>query len=86
VPCLKHLIISGGALGGLPAFERLIEAASPVLHASDTHKDDPAFWLYSSGSTGPPKGIAPYKYPRWIEFIPELPKTATGKIQRFRLR
>jgi benzoate-CoA ligase family protein len=30
--------------------------------------------------------IAPYKYPRWIEFIPELPKTATGKIQRFRLR
>ena len=30
--------------------------------------------------------IAPYKYPRWIEFVPELPKTATGKIQRFKLR
>jgi len=30
--------------------------------------------------------LAPYKYPRYIEFIPELPKTATGKIQRFRLR
>jgi benzoate-CoA ligase len=30
--------------------------------------------------------LAPYKYPRWIEFLPELPKTATGKIQRFRLR
>jgi benzoate-CoA ligase len=30
--------------------------------------------------------IAAYKYPRWIEFVPELPKTATGKIQRFRLR
>lgn len=30
--------------------------------------------------------LAPYKYPRWVEFIPELPKTATGKIQRFRLR
>jgi benzoate-CoA ligase len=27
-----------------------------------------------------------FKYPRWIEFIPELPKSATGKIQRFRLR
>ena len=30
--------------------------------------------------------LAPYKYPRWIEFVDELPKTATGKIQRFRLR
>jgi benzoate-CoA ligase len=30
--------------------------------------------------------LAPYKYPRWIEFMGELPKTATGKIQRFKLR
>ena len=30
--------------------------------------------------------LAPYKYPRFIEFMDELPKTATGKIQRFRLR
>ena len=30
--------------------------------------------------------LAPYKYPRFIEFVDELPKTATGKIQRFRLR
>lgn len=30
--------------------------------------------------------LAPYKYPRTIEFVDELPKTATGKIQRFRLR
>ena len=30
--------------------------------------------------------LAPYKYPRWIEFRRELPKTATGKIQRFKLR
>lgn len=30
--------------------------------------------------------LAPYKYPRMIEFVDELPKTATGKIQRFRLR
>lgn len=31
-------------------------------------------------------GLAPYKYPRWINFVAELPKTATGKIQRFKLR
>ena len=30
--------------------------------------------------------LAPYKYPRWMEFVDELPKTATGKIQRFKLR
>ncbi len=32
------------------------------------------------------KSLAPYKYPRWVEFLNELPKTATGKIQRFKLR
>ena len=31
-------------------------------------------------------GLAPYKYPRWFNFIDDLPKTATGKIQRFKLR
>ncbi len=30
--------------------------------------------------------LAPYKYPRWVEFMDELPMTATGKIQRFLLR
>jgi acyl-coenzyme A synthetase/AMP-(fatty) acid ligase len=30
--------------------------------------------------------LAEYKRPRWVEFVTELPKTATGKIQRFRLR
>jgi len=31
-------------------------------------------------------GLAPYKFPRWLNFVDELPKTATGKIQRFKLR
>src|SRR6185369_15596524 len=30
--------------------------------------------------------LAQYKRPRWVAFVAELPKTATGKIQRFRLR
>jgi len=30
--------------------------------------------------------LAPWKYPRWVEFVDELPKTATGKIQRYKLR
>jgi 4-hydroxybenzoate-CoA ligase len=32
------------------------------------------------------RSIGPWKYPRWIEFVDSLPKTATGKIQRFALR
>lgn len=30
--------------------------------------------------------IAPYKFPRWVRFVAELPRTATGKLQRFQLR
>jgi 2-aminobenzoate-CoA ligase len=30
--------------------------------------------------------IAPYKYPRAIEFLPSLPRTSTGKLQRYKLR
>ena len=58
LPCLRHLIVSGGALAGHPSFEELIRAAQPVVNAADTHRDEPAFWLYSSGSTGTPKGAS----------------------------
>ena len=30
--------------------------------------------------------LAPFKYPRWIQFVDDLPRTATGKVQRFKLR
>ena len=30
--------------------------------------------------------LQPHKYPRWVEFVDQLPKTASGKVQRFRLR
>lgn len=32
------------------------------------------------------EGLARYKYPRWFNFVDDLPKTATGKIQRYKLR
>jgi benzoate-CoA ligase len=53
-----------------------------VLKAHDKACDDLARALQEHVKTR----LAPFKYPRWIEFRTDLPKTATGKIQRFKLR
>jgi len=42
--------------------------------------------LYEELKVHVKRSIGPWKYPRWIEFVDNLPKTATGKIQRFMLR
>jgi benzoate-CoA ligase family protein len=53
---LKHIIIVGEDLpAGTLNFKQLLEESSPELNAESTNKDDAAFWLYSSGSTGFPK-------------------------------
>ncbi len=51
-----HVIINGGADHGQLSFDRLLAENSPDAEAADTRADDVAFWLYSSGSTGAPKG------------------------------
>jgi benzoate-CoA ligase family protein len=64
---LKYIVIAGRSAGEakvlcrdvaceVPTLDTLLEAASPELSAEPTSKDDACFWLYSSGSTGPPKG------------------------------
>jgi len=77
--------------------EAVLEAA--VVGAEDENKlvKPKAFVVLKPGNSGSDAlkqalqqhvkdKLAPYKYPRWIEFLNELPKTATGKIQRFKLR
>ena len=74
---------------------------SAVLEAAVIGKEDAdgltktkAFVVLKPGAQADPAELqafvkdrlAPYKYPRFIEFVNDLPKTATGKIQRFRLR
>ncbi len=54
---LKHFIVKGLPESGQLNFDRLLEEASPSLKVVQTHKDDMAFWLYSSGTTGSPKGV-----------------------------
>jgi benzoate-CoA ligase family protein len=51
-----EVIVTNGPAEGAHSFEDLLEAGGDELSPVTTHKDDPAFWLYSSGSTGKPKG------------------------------
>jgi len=59
---LRHVVVVGLQEGGvqesatLHDFEKWMQRASSTLEATSTSKDDSAFWLYSSGSTGFPKG------------------------------
>src|SRR5712691_8460839 len=53
---LKHVLVAGGAPGAHLSFEDRVAKASARLDAAPTSRDEPAFWLYSSGSTGFPKG------------------------------
>ncbi|CAN5714800.1 benzoate-CoA ligase family protein [soil metagenome] len=72
----------------------VLEAAVIGVADADELVKPKAFVVLKSGEAVSEDGLkahvksqlAPYKYPRWIDFVPELPKTATGKIQRFKLR
>jgi 4-hydroxybenzoate-CoA ligase len=52
----------------------------------DRRENDASRALYDELKIHVKRAIGPWKYPRWIEFVDSLPKTATGKIQRYLLR
>jgi benzoate-CoA ligase len=80
---LSHPDVLEAAVVGWPDDTGLIKPkAFVVLRAVDRASDSMARALQEHCKGA----LAPYKYPRWIEFRADLPKTATGKIQRFKLR
>lgn len=56
VPFLRHIVVVGAAPDGMIEYAPLAARASTTLDVQEMSKDDAAFWLYSSGSTGFPKG------------------------------
>jgi 4-hydroxybenzoate-CoA ligase len=80
----------------LIAHPSVLEAAVVPARDEDGLEKPKAFVVLKNGLPGPEldaelkehvkSRVGKWKYPRWIEFTQELPKTATGKIQRFKLK
>ena len=75
-------VLEAAVVGRADDFGMIKPEAYVVLKRVSDASDTTACELLEHCKTG----LAPYKYPRWFKFLEELPKTATGKIQRFKLR
>jgi benzoate-CoA ligase len=79
----SHPVVLEVAVVGWPDHDKLIKPkAFVVLKSAEMMSDELTRVLQDYCR----EKLAPFKYPRWLEFRAELPKTATGKIQRFKLR
>lgn len=77
---VQHPAVLEAAVIGAPDAEGLIKTVAYVVLKPGASTDEAALKAFVK------ERLAPYKYPRQIVFVSELPKTATGKIQRFKLR
>jgi benzoate-CoA ligase len=77
---VQHPAVLEAAVIGVPDAEGLTKTKAFVVLKAGAQASDAELKAFVKDK------LAPYKYPRLIEFVTELPKTATGKIQRFKLR
>jgi benzoate-CoA ligase len=77
---VQHEAVLEAAVIGVPDADGLTKSKAFVVLKPGARTDEAELKAFVKDK------LAPYKYPRRIEFVADLPKTATGKIQRFRLR
>ena len=77
---VEHAAVLEAAVIGVPDAEGLTKTKAFVVLKPGAHADEAELKAFVK------ERLAPYKYPRQIAFVAELPKTATGKVQRFKLR
>jgi benzoate-CoA ligase len=77
---VQHPAVLEAAVIGVPDAEGLTKTKAFVVLKPGGQATDAELKAFVKDK------LAPYKYPRQIEFVADLPKTATGKIQRFKLR
>jgi 4-hydroxybenzoate-CoA ligase len=82
---IGHPAVLEAAVVGHPDPEGLIKPKAFVVLQQSAPQDDPDA-LRDALQNHVKEQIGVWKYPRWIEFCDNLPKTATGKIQRYKLR
>jgi 4-hydroxybenzoate-CoA ligase len=82
---IGHPAVLESAVVGHPDAEGLIKPKAFVVLQQSAQREDPAA-LTATLQDHVKERIGVWKYPRWIEFRDTLPKTATGKIQRYKLR
>jgi acyl-coenzyme A synthetase/AMP-(fatty) acid ligase len=80
---IAHPAVLEAAVVGVPDADGLIKPKAFVVAKSEFAGEGD---LAAALATHAKAGLAPFKCPRWFAFLDELPKTATGKIQRFKLR
>ncbi len=58
-PQLRSVVVAGepGPADATPRLSSLLDAVTPAREFADTRRDEPCFWLYTSGTTGAPKGV-----------------------------
>jgi benzoate-CoA ligase len=80
---LEHPAVLEAAVAAQEDQDGLIKPKAYVVLKGEYQPSDP---LKQELQSLVKNKLAPYKYPRWLDFVADLPKTVTGKIQRFRLR